>query len=79
MIELYGQDRFLLGDTETSKITDDEEQLCCPTYFTRSRYKWNGRNFLLQGKRLTFLTADPAAAPVENMMEVVEKQKSGKK
>ncbi|MEP7214555.1 MAG: hypothetical protein ABI791_15880 [Acidobacteriota bacterium] len=79
IIELYGQDRFLLGETETSKITDDEEQLCCPTYFTRSRYKWNGKNFQLQGKRLTFLTADPAAAPVENMMEVVEKQKSGKK
>ena len=79
IIELYGQDRFLLGETETSKITDDEEQLCCPTYFTRSRYKWNGRNFQLQGKRLTFLTADPAAAPLENMMEVVEKQKSGKK
>ena len=77
VIELYGQDRFLLGDTETSKITDDEEQLCCPTYFTRSRYKWNGKNFQLQGKRLTFLTADPTAAPVENMMEVVEKQKSG--
>ena len=36
VIELYGQDRFILGQTETGKITDDREQLCCPTYFTRS-------------------------------------------
>ncbi|HMJ09286.1 MAG TPA: hypothetical protein VK468_09795 [Pyrinomonadaceae bacterium] len=79
VIELYGQDRFVLGDTETSKITDDEEQLCCPTYFTRSRYKWNGKDFLMQGKRLTFPTADPSQPPVENMMEIIEKQKGGKK
>ncbi len=71
VVELYGQDRFLLGQTETGKITDDVEQLCCPTHFTRSVYKWNGKNFLMQGKRLTFLTADPAAPAVENMGEKV--------
>ena len=74
VVELYGQDRFLLGATETSKITNDEEQLCCPTYFTRTRYKWNGKEFLLQGKRLTFEVANPTAPPVENMMEIVEKE-----
>jgi hypothetical protein len=80
VVELFGQDRFLLGETETAKITDDYEQICCPTFFTRSVYKWNGRNFLMQGKRLTFSVADPTAKPVENMAEVVEKQlKSGKK
>jgi hypothetical protein len=52
-VELFGQDRFLLGETETGKITGDEEQLCCPTYFTRTQYKWNGR-FLMQGKRLSY-------------------------
>jgi hypothetical protein len=79
IVELYGQDRFLLGDTETSKITDDEEQLCCPLFFTRTRYKWNGKNFLMQGKRLTFPVADPAATPVENMAELVEKNAAAKK
>lgn len=80
IVELYGQDRFLLGETETAKITNDEEQICCPTYFTRTRYKWNGRNYLLQGKRLTFTVADPGAKPIENMAELVEKQlKSGKR
>ena len=59
VVELYGQDRFLLGQTETGKITGDEEQLCCPIYFTRTTYKWNGKSFLMQKKRtntsLTYL------------------------
>jgi hypothetical protein len=75
VLELYGQDRFLLGEAETSKITDDYEQICCPTYFTRTFYKWNGKNFQMQGKRLTFSVADPSAPPVENMSELIEKQK----
>jgi len=79
VLELYGQDRFLLGETETAKITDDYEQICCPTFFTRSVYKWNGRSFQMQGKRLTFSVADPNARPVENMAEVVEKQNKSAK
>lgn len=78
-IELFGQDRYIVGELDTAKISGDEEQLCCPTHFTRSRYKWNGSNFRLDGKRLTFLTSEPAAPPVENMVEQVEKQNSGKK
>jgi len=79
VLELYGQDRFLLGAKETGKITNDREQLCCPTYFTRTRYKWNGKNFQLQGKRLTFLTADPKISPVENLGEKVNGQQPSKK
>ena len=63
VVELYGQDRFLLGQMETGKIGDDREQLCCPTHFTRSFYKWNGKNFLMQGKRLTFSSATPMPRP----------------
>ena len=79
VVELYGQDRFVLGQTETGKITNDREQLCCPTYFTRSVYKWNGKNFLMQGKRLTFATADPNADPIENLAEKVNAQPPAKK
>ena len=75
VIELYGQDRFELGQTETGKITGDEEQLCCPTHWTRSFYKWNGKNFLMQGKRLTFSTADPSAPPLENLGDKVNAPK----
>lgn len=73
VVELYGQDRFVLGQMETGKIGDDREQLCCPTYFTRSFYKWNGKNFLMQRKRLTFSIADSTSPPVENMGEIVNK------
>lgn len=80
VVELYGEDRFLLGQMETGKITGDYEQLCCPTYFTRTVYKWNGKSFLMQGKRLTYSVSDPNAAPVENMAEIVNNpSKSAKK
>ena len=78
VVELYGQDRFLLGQMETGKITGDYEQLCCPSYFTRTFYKWNGKSFLMQGKRLTYTITSPNAAPVENMGEIVNKQSTKK-
>ncbi len=71
IIELYGQDRWVLGEVETGKITGDEEQLCCPTHFTRSVYEWNGNHFLRKGDRLTLLTADPLAEPIKNMGDIV--------
>jgi hypothetical protein len=71
VVELFGQDRFLLGQVETSKITGDEEQLCCPTHFTRSRHKWNGTAFILQGKRLTFSIAAPHRHAEENLGDKV--------
>ena len=79
VVELYGQDRFLLGGIETNKITGDEEQLCCPTYFTRTTYKWNGKTFQLNKKRLTYLVADPTAPPVENMAEIVNAKEKTRK
>lgn len=69
VIELYGQDRYIFGDVETMKVTGDEEQLCCPTYFTRTRYKLTGSRFVLQGKRETYSIAEPNAPPIENMGE----------
>jgi hypothetical protein len=78
-VELFGQDRFILGEVETSRITGDEEQLCCPTFFSRTHYKWNGKNFLMQGKRLTFSLENTTAPPVQNMgekaNEEIKKQK----
>lgn len=79
VVELFGQDRFILGEVETGKITGDEEQICCPTFFTRTAYRWNGRNFLLQGKRLTFSTSDKTAPPLENYGEVVNAREKTRK
>ena len=77
LVELYGQDRFMLGETETGKITGDEEQLCCPTNFTRTFYKWNGKSFLLDKDRWTFAVADQTAAPQRNLGEIVNKVRTG--
>jgi hypothetical protein len=79
IVELYGQDRFILGQTETGKVTGDEEQLCCPLFFTRSSYKWNGTSFLMQGKRLTYSMTDKTASPLENYGEKVNDPKKAKK
>jgi hypothetical protein len=79
VIELYGQDRFLLGETETGKITGDEEQLCCPLFFTRTFYKWNGRNFLMQRKRLTYSIADPSAPPLENYGDIMNAKEKARR
>ena len=79
VLELYGQDRFLLGQTETGKITGDEEQLCCPTYFTRTNYKWNGSSFLMDKKRLTFSMTDLNGPSEENLGDKVNLPPKGKK
>lgn len=79
VVELYGQDRYLLGQAETAKITGDEEQLCCPTHFTRTVYKWNGRNFQMQGKRLTYEIANSTAPPLENWGEIMNDPVKSKK
>lgn len=79
VVELYGQDRFILGQIETGRITGDEEQLCCPTHFTRTAYKWNGSTFLMQGKRHTYSLSDSTAPAQENLGDKVNNPQKGKK
>src|SRR2546425_1142334 len=40
VIELFGKDRVIGGQLYTG-----EEGLCCPSSFTRTRYKWTGKHF----------------------------------
>ena len=44
VIELFGKDRIIGSD-----LYGGEEGLCCPSSFTRARYKWNGTKFRLDG------------------------------
>lgn len=69
VVELFGKDRYILGDVETMRITGDEDDLCCPSSFTRTKYALSGKNFRLVGKRLTYNLASPSDLPVENMGE----------
>jgi hypothetical protein len=45
--ELYGRDRVVNGGTSTQ---EDNIGVCCPKFFTRSRYEWRGGRFRLKGK-----------------------------
>jgi hypothetical protein len=81
-IELFGQDRYIFGEVETLKIPGDDVDICCPTHFTQTKYKWTGRNFQMQGKRLTYLIDDVNAPPVENKGDLVlqkDREERGKK
>jgi hypothetical protein len=74
VIELFGQDRFIFGSVESGRITGDEEQLCCPSFFTKSRYRWNGKNFQLDGKRLTYSISDANQPPIENLGDKINQK-----
>ncbi len=79
VVELYGRDRYIFTKMETSKIVGDEQNLCCPTHFTRSRYKKSGDRFVLDGDRLTYSIDNNDAAPVKNMNEKKLKEARGSK
>ena len=75
VVELYGQDRFLLGETETGKITGDEEQLCCPIFFTRTFYKWNGKTFRCRENASPIQSRTRPTFPSENLGDIVNDPK----
>ncbi len=79
VVELFGRDRYIFTQMETSKIVGDEQQLCCPTHWTKSRYKKEGGSFVLSGDRLTYSFEDEDEEPVKNMNEVKLKEERGTK
>ena len=74
ILELFGKDRYIFSQMETSKIVGDDQQLCCPTHFTRSRYERQGKGFVLKGDRLTFSLKDTDAPPMKNLNETKLKE-----
>lgn len=77
VVELFGRDRYLFNQMETSKIVGDEQQLCCPTHFTRTRYKQEGNNFKLEGDRWTYSLKDENEEPIKNMNELKLQEERG--
>jgi hypothetical protein len=47
VVELYGRDRVVNGGTSSD---EDNVGVCCPRFFTRSRYEWHGGSFRLKKK-----------------------------
>lgn len=77
VIELYGRDRYIFSQMETSKIVGDEQQLCCPSHWTKTRYKKEGSSFRLQGDRWTYSLKNEGSPPVKNMNELKLKEERG--
>jgi hypothetical protein len=47
VVELYGRDRIINGGTSSD---EDNIGVCCPRFFTRSRYEWRDGRFRLKMK-----------------------------
>ena len=47
VVELYGRDRVVNGGTSSD---EDNMGVCCPRFFTRSRYEWRDGRFRLKSK-----------------------------
>jgi hypothetical protein len=61
VVELFGKN-MVPSDPETFGAEDDTAQgACCPSVFTRTRYAWTGRAFVLHGAP-EVLPYDPEAA-----------------
>lgn len=69
VLELFGRDRYIYNQMETSRIVGDEVQLCCPTQFTHTKYKQKGNSFELDGDRYTYSLTNPDATPEKNLNE----------
>ena len=59
VVELYGRDKLPSEPESLHRDDGTSRGLCCPTLFTRSRYAWNGRAFVLDGVEI--LPYDPEA------------------
>ncbi|HEU0299779.1 MAG TPA: hypothetical protein VFR37_10000 [Longimicrobium sp.] len=49
VVELYGRDRLPSEPESLHRDDGTSRGMCCPSLFTRSRYAWNGRAFVLDG------------------------------
>lgn len=50
IVELFGDDKFENGEWKFDLPKKDAGGLCCPTAFTKLRFKWNGKKFVVDGK-----------------------------
>lgn len=59
VVELYGRDRVVRGGTSGE---EDNVGVCCPRFYTRSRYEWRGGRFRLKGKEAALANPQGNAA-----------------
>lgn len=49
VVELFGDDKFENGEWKYDIAEGKFNGLCCPTTFTKFRFKWNGNKFVVEG------------------------------
>jgi len=59
VVELYGRDRVINGGTCSD---EDNMGVCCPRFFTSSRYEWRGGRFRLKTKEVALTNPQGNAA-----------------
>jgi hypothetical protein len=64
LVELYGNGKILGKDLDAEDETN--RGACCPTLFTRARYKWTGKGFRLASKPEVLPNPIRSASPVDN-------------
>jgi hypothetical protein len=67
-IELYGKSADGKGKIVGSDLFADDGMIggaCCPTHFTRARYRWNGKRFMLRGDPEVLLNPKGHGSPIE--------------
>jgi hypothetical protein len=63
VVELYGRDRVVNGGTS---VEEDNIGVCCPKFYTRSRYEWRGGRFRLIAKEASLPNPQGNAALLEH-------------
>lgn len=49
IVELFGENKYLDGNWESHIPKDKLRGDCCPSLYTKTRFKWNGKKFVVHG------------------------------
>lgn len=67
VIELYGKRADGKGKIVGSDLFAEDGMMggdCCPSHFTRARYTWNGKRFVLKGEPEVLLNPEGHGSPI---------------
>ncbi len=67
VIELYGKRADGKGKIVGSDLFAEDGMMggdCCPSHFTRARYKWNGKRFVLRGEPEVLSNPEGHGSPI---------------
>ncbi len=49
VVELFGENKFVNGEWVSDIPSGKFKGLCCPTLYTKTRFRWNGKQFVVEG------------------------------